>query len=114
MFQTRLKNGANDTAFCCIRQNPVRYLPSDRVRDLEPLRDCRHETSNSRQVLCRELTAVAAAGSERPETANPAGDRVDFIPKQLGGLIDISANATPSPSLFDCFGIGFSGLLGLS
>ena len=30
---------------------------------------------------CRELTLVAASGSERPLTANPVGDRVDFDTK---------------------------------
>jgi hypothetical protein len=39
------------------------------------------ETQDSQQVWCRELTLVAASGSERPESPNRHRDRVDFIPE---------------------------------
>jgi hypothetical protein len=48
------------------------------------------ETEDSRQVLCRELTAVAAAGSERPECTEWPRDRVDFIPEGIFGRVRAS------------------------
>jgi hypothetical protein len=39
------------------------------------------ETQGSQQVWCRELTLVAASGSERSVSHSRTGDRVDFIPK---------------------------------
>jgi hypothetical protein len=45
-----------------------------------------HAKGNSGQAPCRELTLVAASGSERPLSANPPGDRVDFIPKGILGI----------------------------
>jgi len=98
MLQVRPNNGMNDTAFCCIRKPPVVDKPSRRTLVAIRPWDARQETGISRQVRCRELTTVAAVGSERPLTANPARDRVDFIP-QCGQSV---------------LRYGLSGLLGLS
>ena len=43
-----------------------------------PTEGCSQETQESRYYLCRELTLVAASGSERPSSSNRPGDRVDF------------------------------------
>lgn len=70
------------SAFCAAGQNPVRNLPSVLRKYLGvPVQS--HTKGESRYDLCRELTPVAAGGSERLLSSNRPEGRVDFIPKGI-------------------------------
>ena len=66
-------------------KTPLRFDRQSALVD-GPTNGCTQESWHSRQVLCRELTLVAASGSERPSSPNRPGGRVDFIPNGLEAL----------------------------
>lgn len=63
-------------------KTPLRFDRQSALVD-GPTNGCTQESWHSRQVLCRELTLVAASGSERSRALSRQGDRVDFIPKGI-------------------------------
>jgi len=90
MFYVRRRTDVTVKRSAITVNYPRLKLPLDRERDYGPPEGCCHRTRNSQQVWCRELASFADEDSERLLTANPVGDRVDFIPKGISSRIRAS------------------------